>query len=89
MATDLAITKTDGNTSVVPGTSDTYTIVVSNNGPDTVIGASVSDPLPAGASPPPPGRPRQQRRRHRLRPHQRHRRPGDHRGPRSASVNLN
>jgi uncharacterized repeat protein (TIGR01451 family) len=48
MAADLSITKTDGNTSVVPGTSDTYTITVSNNGPDTVTGASVSDPLPAG-----------------------------------------
>src|SRR5512132_1048112 len=48
MAADLSITKTDGNTSVVPGTSDTYTITVSNNGPDTVTGATVSDPLPAG-----------------------------------------
>ena len=47
---DLAITKTDGNTSVVPGTSDTYTIVVSNQGPSAVIGASVSDPLPAGVT---------------------------------------
>jgi Domain of unknown function DUF11 len=44
MAADLSITKTDGNTSVVPGTSDTYTITVSNNGPDTVSsgGGSVS-----------------------------------------------
>ena len=30
---DLAITKTDGVTSAVPGTPDTYTIVVSNAGP--------------------------------------------------------
>src|SRR5438132_1288405 len=44
----LVITKTDGATSVVPGTSDTYTMVVSNAGPSAVTGASVSDPLPAG-----------------------------------------
>ena len=31
----LAITKTDGVTSVVAGTTDTYTIVVSNSGPST------------------------------------------------------
>jgi uncharacterized repeat protein (TIGR01451 family) len=48
MPADLSITKTDGTTSVVPGTFDTYTIVVSNDGPDTVTGASVSDLLPAG-----------------------------------------
>ena len=47
---DLAITKTDGKTSVVPGTLDTYTIVVSNAGPSAVTGASVSDPLPAGVT---------------------------------------
>jgi uncharacterized repeat protein (TIGR01451 family) len=47
---DLAITKTDGATTVVPGTPDTYIIVVSNNGPSDVIGASVSDPLPAGVT---------------------------------------
>src|SRR5262245_31732325 len=45
---DLAVTKTDGQTSAVPGTSTTYTIVVSNNGPSAVSGASVSDLLPAG-----------------------------------------
>src|SRR5438552_1451264 len=45
---ELVITKTDGATSVVPGTSDTYTMVVSNAGPSAVTGASVSDPLPAG-----------------------------------------
>src|SRR5581483_4835722 len=44
---DLAITKDDGKTTAVPGTSDTYTIVVSNNGPSAVTGASVSDALPA------------------------------------------
>jgi uncharacterized repeat protein (TIGR01451 family) len=40
----------DGKTTVVPGTSDTYTIVVSNTGPTAVTGASVSDPLPAGVT---------------------------------------
>jgi uncharacterized repeat protein (TIGR01451 family) len=44
---DLAITKTDGVTSVVPGTSTTYTIVVTNNGPSNVTGATVVDNLPA------------------------------------------
>jgi uncharacterized repeat protein (TIGR01451 family) len=48
--TDLAITKDDGVTSLVPGSSTTYTIVVSNHGPAAVTGASVSDPLPAGAT---------------------------------------
>jgi hypothetical protein len=33
---DLSITKTDGVTSVVPGTPNTYTIVVSNAGPSAV-----------------------------------------------------
>jgi uncharacterized repeat protein (TIGR01451 family) len=47
---DLVITKTDGVTTVAPGTPDTYTIVVSNNGPSAVTGASVSDPLPAGVT---------------------------------------
>ncbi len=49
-AADLAVTKTDGKTSAVPGTSTTYTITVSNAGPDDVTGASVSDPLPAGVT---------------------------------------
>jgi uncharacterized repeat protein (TIGR01451 family) len=47
---NLAITKTDGVTSVVPGTPNTYTIVVSNNGPSAVTGASLSDPLPTGVT---------------------------------------
>ena len=47
---DLAITKTDGVGSVVPGTSNVYTIVVSNAGPSAVSGAGVSDPVPAGVT---------------------------------------
>ncbi len=43
----LAITKTDGVTSVTPGTTDTYTIVVSNTGPSDAAGLSVADTLPA------------------------------------------
>ncbi len=47
---DLSITKTDAATSAVPGASTTYTIVVSNNGPSSVTGATVSDVLPAAIS---------------------------------------
>jgi uncharacterized repeat protein (TIGR01451 family) len=47
---DLAITKTDGVTTVAAGTSDTYTIVVSNTGPSAVTGAHVVDVLPAGVT---------------------------------------
>ncbi|HSX63231.1 MAG TPA: DUF11 domain-containing protein, partial [Pseudoxanthomonas sp.] len=45
---DLSITKTDGSATYAPGFDATYTIVVSNNGPSAVVGARVSDPLPAG-----------------------------------------
>ena len=46
---DLSVTKTDGKTSYIPGTTNTYTIVVSNtSGPYGVLGATVSDLLPAG-----------------------------------------
>ncbi|MGH9819591.1 MAG: FG-GAP-like repeat-containing protein, partial [Pyrinomonadaceae bacterium] len=44
---DLAITKTDGVTDVVPGGSTTYTITASNAGPDAVTGANVADTFPA------------------------------------------
>ncbi|MEQ1862398.1 MAG: SdrD B-like domain-containing protein, partial [Chthoniobacteraceae bacterium] len=44
---DLAITKTDGVTTAVPGGSVTYTITVSNSGLSDVIGATVSDTFPA------------------------------------------
>jgi uncharacterized repeat protein (TIGR01451 family) len=45
--TDLSITKTDNKTSMVPGTSTTYTIVVRNNGPNAVFGIPVTDNPPA------------------------------------------
>ncbi len=48
---DLAITKTDGVASVIAGTSTTYTITVTNNGPSTVpAGVVISDPIPAGTT---------------------------------------
>ncbi len=43
---DLTVSKTDNLTSVTPGQSVTYTIVVTNNGPSDVFGAVVEDTLP-------------------------------------------
>ncbi len=45
---DLVITKTDGVLSVVPGGTTTYSVVVSNSGPSSVVGATVADIIPAG-----------------------------------------
>ncbi|MES1245730.1 MAG: ExeM/NucH family extracellular endonuclease, partial [Acidobacteriota bacterium] len=44
---DLAITKTDGVTTVTPGGSVTYTITASNAGPSNAPGSTVSDTFPA------------------------------------------
>jgi uncharacterized repeat protein (TIGR01451 family) len=44
---DLAVTVTDGQTSAFAGLPVTYTIVLSNGGPSAVIGATVTDNLPA------------------------------------------
>ncbi|HEY4634163.1 MAG TPA: DUF11 domain-containing protein, partial [Candidatus Limnocylindrales bacterium] len=44
---DLSITKTDSQTSAVPGQSVSYTITVTNNGPDTVTSLFVNDSVPA------------------------------------------
>src|SRR6185503_15939539 len=44
---DLQVTKTDGQTTAIPGTPLTYTIVVTNAGPSSVSGASVTDNFPA------------------------------------------
>jgi uncharacterized repeat protein (TIGR01451 family) len=43
---DLAVTVTDGKDTVVPGTGDTYTIVVANNGPGTVSSVNLIDAIP-------------------------------------------
>jgi uncharacterized repeat protein (TIGR01451 family) len=47
---DLAVTKTNGTTSYIAGTTTTYTIVVSNLGPSNVTGASFTDNIPVGTS---------------------------------------
>src|SRR5581483_8670278 len=49
-STDLQITMTDGKTTVVPGSVVTYTIVVTNAGPNAVTGANIVDTLPAAFS---------------------------------------
>ncbi|MBX9400917.1 DUF11 domain-containing protein [Lysobacter sp. BMK333-48F3] len=41
---DLAISKTNGVSTVSRGATTTYTIVVTNNGPDAVTGAILTDP---------------------------------------------
>lgn len=41
------MTKTDGKNTVSPGEQVTYTIVVTNNGPDGVSGAAVTDFFPS------------------------------------------
>lgn len=46
LTADLAITKDDGSTTVEPGQTLDYTIVVTNNGPNNVVGASVTDTFP-------------------------------------------
>src|SRR5207247_9805199 len=44
---DLSITATDGKTTIIAGSNDTYRIVVSNVGPSDVTGAVVSDSFPS------------------------------------------
>jgi uncharacterized repeat protein (TIGR01451 family) len=44
---NLGITKTDGLANINPGSAVTYTIVVSNAGPDTANGSIVTDTVPA------------------------------------------
>ncbi len=45
---DLGVTKTNGVTGVTAGGATTYTIVVTNLGPNAVVGATVADAAPAG-----------------------------------------
>ena len=45
---DLSITKSDGGNNVNGGGSTVYTITVSNNGPSSVTGAILADPVTAG-----------------------------------------
>lgn len=47
---DLSITKSDGSGTYVPGGTATYTLVVSNAGPDAAPGVLVTDNLPAGVT---------------------------------------
>jgi uncharacterized repeat protein (TIGR01451 family) len=47
---NLAITKTDGVANVTAGSVVTYTIVVSNAGPDASVGSIVTDTVPAALS---------------------------------------
>jgi len=47
---DLSITKSDGQETVAPGESTTYTIMVSNAGPSDVSDALVTDTFPAELS---------------------------------------
>jgi trimeric autotransporter adhesin len=46
MSADLKVINTDNAASVVPGTVDTYTITVTNNGPDTVSSVTLTDTIP-------------------------------------------
>jgi uncharacterized repeat protein (TIGR01451 family) len=45
---DLSITKTDGQTSYVPGDPVVYTITAENAGPGDVTGATIADTIPPG-----------------------------------------
>ena len=45
--TNISMTKTDGLTTVKGGETVTYTLVVSNAGPDVLTGGTLSDPIPA------------------------------------------
>jgi uncharacterized repeat protein (TIGR01451 family) len=47
---DLSISKSDSATTYVPGGTATYTIVVSNAGPDAAAGVTATDNLPRGVT---------------------------------------
>jgi large repetitive protein len=50
LVSDLAITITDGVTSIQAGQPVTYTITITNNGPNNVTNAAVNNTLPASLS---------------------------------------
>lgn len=45
---DLALAKTDGGVSVIPGATVTYTLSVTNNGPSDAASVLLDDPTPTG-----------------------------------------
>ncbi|RDX37297.1 DUF11 domain-containing protein [Kangiella sp. HD9-110m-PIT-SAG07] len=47
---DIAVSKSDASANYQPDQSSTYTIVISNSGPHSVIGIQVADTLPNGLS---------------------------------------
>ena len=47
---DLSITNTDGQATFIAGSTHTYTVVVKNNGPSDVTGATVTNSLPAAST---------------------------------------
>jgi uncharacterized repeat protein (TIGR01451 family) len=50
LVADLAVTKTDGSATYTPGSPITYTLVVTNDGPSNVTGATVADAIPAAVT---------------------------------------
>lgn len=46
---DVAMSKSDGQSTYTPGAGASYVITVNNLGPDAVTALPISDPLPAGA----------------------------------------
>jgi uncharacterized repeat protein (TIGR01451 family) len=47
---DVGVTKSSNPNSALPDTNVTYTITVSNNGPNVATDATLTDPLPAGVT---------------------------------------
>jgi uncharacterized repeat protein (TIGR01451 family) len=47
---DLSVTKTDAPDPVTVGSNLTYTVTVTNNGPDAATGVTLTDALPAGVT---------------------------------------
>lgn len=47
VSADLAISKSNNKNGLVPGEQTTYTIIVTNNGPSNVTGATVTDNFPS------------------------------------------